>query len=355
MLHASDRAYPNAPGAGSDDGPANLVFLCGVASGGTDIFQNVLNGHPEIFIPGEFPFLFSAAEKFGADVAPAELPELIETLRGLDVYNNFVHHHYRNFMADRQDPVELGPPPGPGPDGRITVSAVFQWLIGVPPGIVWSGNKTPTNSENIDKLRRLFPNARYILIVRDGRDVALSWRRKWGKDELLAADKWRRRLARARELTRDLGDDRLLVVSFEKLLDDLEGTCRKMCDFLGLELSPEMLRFHEHVHKQIDGKPNWGKPLVAGNYGKWRDLPQRKVRRIEEVAHDGLRDWGYEIAYARRSRPLTRVEQLRALVRDIYALVFVGNRFQQDERLRERLKQIALDVNKVLFHRSIRH
>jgi hypothetical protein len=338
-----------------DEGPARLVFLCGVASGGTDIFQNVVNGHPEIFIPGEFPLLFTAAERFGADVAPEEVPDLIAELRRLDVYNNFVHHHHTNFMANRQDPVTLGPPPGPGPDGRVTVSAVYQWLIGVPDGIAWTGNKTPTNSENIDKLRRLFPNARFILIVRDGRDVALSWQRKWGKDPLLAIDKWQRRLARARALTADLGDDRLLVVHFEELLDDLQGTCRKICAFLELELSEEMLHFERHVHKMIDGKPNWGKPLIPGNYGKWRALPRKRVRRFEEVAFTGLRDWSYEIAYASAQRPVRRFERVRGLLRDGYATVFVGNRFQQDDRFRERVKQVALDVKKVLFHRSIRH
>jgi hypothetical protein len=354
MIPSSHPERTHAASGDRDGGPARMVFLCGVASGGTDIFQNVVNGHPQIFVPGEFPFLPAAAERFGGDVAPDEVDDLVAELRRLDVYNNFVHHHYDNFMANRRDPVELGPPPVPGPNGRVSVSAVFQWLMGVPDGIAWTGNKTPNNSENIDKLRRLFPHARFILIVRDGRDVALSWQRKWGKDPLLAIDKWRRRLARARTLSRDFEDD-LLVVRFETLLEDLEGTCRRICDFLELEMSPDMLHFEQHVHKRIDGKPNWGKPLVRGNYGKWRALPPARVRRLEEVAFDELRHWGYEIAYAGGPRPLSRFDRVRGTLRDGYATVFVGNRFQEQERLRERVKQVSLDIHKLVFHRSIRH
>lgn len=336
-------------------GTARLVFLCGVASGGTDLLQNVVNGHPAIFMPGEFPFLAQAADRFGAAVPPEQLDELIAELRRLDEYNTFVHHHYVNFMADRKDPVTLPPPPAPRADGLIATDDVYRWLLGVPAGTAWTGNKTPTNTENMDKLRVLFPASRFIVIVRDARDVALSWRRKWGKDERLAATKWDRRLKRGRELAATMPDD-VLFVRYEDLLDDLESTCRAICAFLDLEYDPVMLTFYERQTKQIDGKPNWGKPLVPGNYGKWRSaFGAAKARRIEELAFEGLVAHGYALEHAAAARPLRRPEQVAGLARDVHATVFVGNRHQQQGRYRERARQILLEVRKLFFRRSIRY
>ncbi len=334
---------------------ARLVFLCGVASGGTDLLQNVVNGHPDVFIPGEFPFLAQAADRFGATVAPDEVDDLIAEFRRLDEYNTFVHHHYVNFMADRKDPVTLGPPPGPGEDGRVVVADVYRWMIGVPPGKAWSGNKTPTNTENMDKLARLFPDCRFVVIVRDARDVALSWRRKWGKDERLAAAKWERRLRRGRELAQEM-PERVLFLRYEDLLDDIETTCRQICTFLELEYTPEMLTFYERVMKKIDGKPNWGKPLVPGNYGKWRAaFSPRQAKRIEELSYEGLIAHGYAVEHATTGQGLRRSEQVRGLARDLHGLLFVGNRHQQQSPLRERGRQVALEVRKLFFRRSIRY
>jgi hypothetical protein len=334
---------------------ARLVFLCGVASGGTDLLQNVVNGHPAIFMPGEFPFLAQAADRFGASVAPEELEDLVSELRRLDEYRTFVNHHYVNFMADRKDPVTLGPPPEARADGRIHVEDVYKWLIGVPEGKQWTGNKTPTNTENMDKLRRLFPECRFIVIVRDVRDVALSWRTKWGKDDLLAASKWERRLKRGRQLAATM-PDHVLFLRYEDLLDDLEATCRQICAFLDLEYTPEMLRFYEQTHKQIAGKPNWGKPLVPGNYGKWRAAyTVAQVRRLEEVAYGGLNAHGYAVERASAPRPLRRWEELRGLGRDAYATLFVGNRHHESGRWRARARKLVFELRKLLFRRSVRY
>lgn len=334
---------------------ARLVFLCGVASGGTDLLQNVVNGHPAVFIPGEFPFLAQAADRFGGSVGPEERDHLIAELRRLDEYNTFVHHHYVNYMANRKDPVTLGPPPGPRSDGRVHVDDVYRWLVGVPHEKAWTGNKTPTNTENMDRLKRLFPDSRFIVIVRDVRDVALSWRRKWGKDDLLAAAKWERRLKRGRELAAAMPDE-VLFLRYEDLLDDLETTCRQICAFLELEWDPEMLTFYERVHKKMTGKPNWGKPIVPGNYGKWRDAySPSQARRLEELGFEGLTAHGYAVEQARGPRPLTRWENARGLTRDVCATLFVGNRHTKSGRLRARGRKLRFEIRKRFFRRSVRY
>ncbi len=325
---------------------AGMVFVCGFPSGGTDLVMSVMNAHPQVFLPGEFPLLPALADQYGAAVDAARFDELIIAMRKLDGYHNFVNHHWRNFAANRRDPIELPDPPSTT-NGQISTTAAYQWLLGVPASAAWTGNKTPDNLQNVARLVRLFPNARFVVIARDVRDIVVSAKRKWGKDELLTAHKWDARMLLGLEQLRDLEPERGVVFKFEELLRDLEATSRRLCEFLGLEWSVNMLSFHEHTTKHIDGKPNWGKPLASENTGKWRSqLRPSSVRRVEEIAFAGMQALGYPPSVAERPAPLTRTERMRGRARDVISTLVVGNRYQQRRRLRSRLNNIVFQVRK---------
>ena len=332
--------------------PDNLVFVCGFPSGGTDLLMSVMNAHPQIFIPGEFPLLPAMARTYGSSVPVADVDRLIADFLRHDGYRNFRNHHWSNFQANRKDEVTLGPLPPADGDGEYSLSVIYRYLLGVPDSVLWTGNKTPSNTEHIEDVRTLFPGARFILIARDVRDVSLSWRRKWGKDEILAAAKWSQRMRIGLDSLAELSDADGLRLSFEQLLDDLPGVCAAICSFLGVAFDAEMLSFHQKTTKVIDGKPNWGKPLVAGNYGKWRGvMSQKMVRRIEEIALPTMIALGYEASAADMHVPVTRWERLRGYGRDAWATIAVHNRYMGDRGLRKRLRNVAFESKKLLSSR----
>lgn len=316
----------------------SLVFIGGFPSGGTDLLKNVLNAHPDVLIAGEFPLLSTLARRYGPSVAPSDAPEALEALRDVDSYGHL-----------RAKPEALLAPV----DGRYAMAQLYRHLL--PGGDVrWLGSKTPSNTENLGPLRALFPGARFILIVRDPRDVALSWGRKWGKDRLLCAAKWNERMLRGREVASGFPEGDVAIVRYEDLLADLESHTRRLCHFLDLPHAPEMLRFDEHVHKRVDGKVNYGRQIVSSNSGGWRSgLSPRAARRIEEVAFDGLIRYGYEVTRAQGPRPLRRWERLRGVIRDAWATVGVGNRASEDQRLRARVHTARFEVEKLLRRRSV--
>jgi hypothetical protein len=300
-----------------------LVFLGGVAAGGTDLLRNVVNAHAEIDMPLEFPFLAQVAAKFGSTVDASRAPDLVLELARADACHNF-----KRVAA-----------PLP-PRREYTAAEIYVHMLGVDPAAVWTGNKTPTNAENIDKLRRLFPDARFIVIARDPRDVALSWRRKWGKAPILAAAKWDRRMRNGLACARRLPASDVLIVRYEDLLADLDGICRRICDFLELGFDDRMLHFDRYVAERIAGKYDIGSP----DRERWRtELDAATVRRIEEIAYEGMRLLGYRPELARDARPLSRVEAIGAAARDAWATVGVGNRAVND---RKRGLRVAFELRK---------
>ena len=121
-----------------------------------------------------------------------------------------------------------------------------------------AGEKTPDYVKCLPLLHSLFPEAKIIHIIRDGRDAALSvldWAtetkgpgkfRLW-RDEPLAvcALWWAEQVRSGLRRGRPLGPSLYHEVSYEELVRDPEQEARDMSRFLGLAYSDQMLRYHE--------------------------------------------------------------------------------------------------------------
>ena len=310
----------------------NLVFLCGFPSSGTDLLKNVMNAHPDICISGEFPFLPHLARQYGATVPGWQAQDAVAALKRIDTYHNL-----------RQPDLVVSPL-----QSEYELAGLYAAMLTDEP-CKWKGNKTPQNTEHVEQLCRLFPKAKFVLIVRDVRDVALSWSRKWGKHKFLCAHKWHARMQRGDALLRGLDDAAFLVIKYENLIVDLERIAIQLCDFLELEFHPGMLDYHTRVQQTVEGKLNYGKALIRDNSNKWRGgLASRQIRRIEEIAFPSLQLFDYPITRAIGYRPLTRIEKGAGYLWDMLALLLVGNRAIEQNRLRHRCKTLIFEWCKLL-------
>ena len=314
---------------------SNLVFLCGFPSSGTDLLKNIVNAHSDIAISGEFPLLPSLAGRYGPLVEAEEVSEVVTALNRCDVYRNFAHD---DFVPS-------------GAAQSYTVAEIYRAMLG-DDAVAWGGNKTPQNTEHIEELNALFPHAKFIVIVRDIRDVALSWHQKWGKDKILCAAKWQSRMQSGYRAAAELGSDRVLFLRYEDLLVGLELIARRICAFLGLDFERCLLDFHTQMTHRMAGKRNYGKALLSHNTAKWRQgLTAREIRRIEEIAYDGLAGFEYPITLATGPRRLTPIEQYRGLARDVIALIVVGNRELENQIGRYKVKTACFELRKLWLRR----
>lgn len=315
---------------------SRLLLVAGFPSGGTDLMKNILNAHPDVFIGGEVPFLSKlSVEDFGdgnAVLTREKIRELQTKIRSSDIYGRVENPAGVDALLD----------------GGVSPSlehAIFE-MVTDKPSLV-RGFKTPQFTEQLETLARLFPSALFLVVIRDIRDVCLSWEKKWGKDKILCSDKWRHRMRAGWEASQNLSESRVLFVSYERILSDTEQVCREVCDFTSLEFSDSMLGHHRFVNPE-DGKINYGKAIVKNNFGKWRTkLSRQQIRRIEEVAFDTMKLFGYEPENAISPRPITGYERYRGLLRDVYAMMFVGNRTMSPlNNLRSRLLNLIIEVKK---------
>lgn len=306
------------------------LFLSGFGSGGTDLTKTILNAHPEIHINDEIPHLGTLRSRgYDSDVALSDendIQKLQLTLRSLDVSNGL-----ENINCSFDEELAQGL--------EISRDAVLRKCFSTSGATIW-GAKAPSDLSDLTSFAELFPEARFLVVTRDVRDVCLSWKRKWGKDVTWCAAKWASRMRAGWERARLLPAERCLFVKFEDLLTGTEATCRKICEFLQLPFSDRMVNHHQYTG-QMRGKINYGRPIKADNMNKWRrELPPRTIRRIEEIAGETMGILGYPVEVATRKRPMTKLEKWRGVLRDSWSMLFVGNRASSANSFTRRLKTI---------------
>src|SRR5215216_6948263 len=164
------------------------------------------------------------------------------------------------------------------------------------------GDKTPHYVHHVDHLLGLWPGARFVVLVRDGRDVALSLRRlPFGPNNAWAAAQWWARGVRAGTRAQDDHPDAVLTVRYEDLAAAPQEEVRRLCAFLGLGYDDDMLAL-EHVDpaRIVPDQAAWFPTLFDGintsAVGRWRREMSRRDRRIfAALAGAELEQLGYEV------------------------------------------------------------
>src|SRR6476661_1578865 len=163
------------------------------------------------------------------------------------------------------------------------------------------GDKTPYYVNHIGEIRRVFPQARIVNMVRDGRDVALSLLRvPFGPSNVwAAAGQWRQAIDAGDRAAAELGDD-LLTVRYEDVVTDPAAVVPAVCGFLGIDYKPEMLAVEETPPDRIAaGQEAWFSELYAGisasSVGKWRrQMAASDAALFGSIAGEQLDRHGYD-------------------------------------------------------------
>jgi len=274
------------------------VIVLGVSRSGTTLLKQMLDRHPNLAIPTESYFLPQLWDRHG------ERPEREAFLADLDRLARI-----RDWGVTRSD-VERRLPAGAA--FAEAIAAIYR-AYAEARGKSRFGDKTPSYMQRLEVLERAFPDGRYLHLVRDGRDAALSFlaltrkpRFNPARPRSLApfAAQWRREIEGARRFGRERVPGRYRELRYEDLVADPEATVRDACEFLALEFDPAMLTYHRAPDAgTLRDHPRLAEPPTPG-LRSWRDqMPPRQVEAFEAIAGDLLSEFGYERAYPRPSAP----------------------------------------------------
>jgi len=200
------------------------------------------------------------------------------------------------------------------PDGYRAFYRLYSTQRGKPR---W-GDKTPMYCKHVNTIRRVLPEARFIHLIRDGRDAALSLRRMWfspGWEIETQASYWRDCIVSARRA--GVGHADYIEVRYEDLILDTRATLERVCAHVNLTYEDAMLRYYERAPQRLrehkgrsraDGTPfltqeqrfqqqqRTTKPPDPTCVFAWKEtMAHEEQRKFQEVAGDLLKELGYEV------------------------------------------------------------
>jgi len=290
------------------------IFIVGAPRSGTTLLRNLLRSHPRLSFPEESHFIPLFYRTYGDPANDREALALGAAILKLQFVRDW------NLGLDAQIFAGLR-------SYADVVSRLFECWAEKEHKPRW-GDKTPQNVLHIPTLVGLFPECKILHIIRDGRDVALSWMRiGFGpKNVYTAAQAWKRYVSAGIQAGKDLPagkglPDNYREVRFELLLLRTEPILEEICTFIGEQFDPRMLAptpLPEPATRRYNLKVAAGDQFQAvmrrqteldrSHREGWKsNMSKRQLATFESVAGELLTELNYPIAAVpRRIGPIER-------------------------------------------------
>jgi hypothetical protein len=254
-----------------------LALLGGHPRSGTTLLEQVLDAHP--------------------DIVSAEETEIFKQ----DAYIPLMRGHpddiamFAGLAAATPDALQ---------QARQNYFRSTELLLGQPLAGRFLIDKNPTYTQIVPALVRIFPETKFLIALRDPRDVVMScFMQNFQLNQVGAAcltlagaveeyaalmNNWQTVKARMA--------NPWLEVRYEDMVEDLESVARKSLDFLGVSWDPKVLGFDEHARKKMVRSPTYAdvtQPVYKRAKGRWRNYQKYLEPHLEKL-EPFVKAFGYE-------------------------------------------------------------
>jgi len=257
-------------------------FIVGCPRSGTTMVQQALNRHSQIIIPPETKYFFSffgrpwkrqvrAVERINSDLGirlPSPAQPVSTFSEGRDYYEEMARQY-----VDRHAHKD----------------------------VAFFGEKTPEHTGQLPRIRRMFPDAKILVLYRDGRDVASSLSRMpWGSPNLYVNFVVWLYYQRVLSEERRAGRPNTYFARYEDIVADPEGEFAGILDFLGADYEPRVAEGHGNREgvpaRELAWKRRALQPITTQRIGAFRrELTDDQIEILERLGREALPSFGYRL------------------------------------------------------------
>lgn len=277
---------------GAKDAP---ILIFGALRSGTSLLSRLLDAHSRISIPFEshlFNQWANRAEAYGDLDQKENKIRLIRDIIRFGVVRDWTPRPNAEEVTDHL--------PGPG---FASVARTFMTCAAHSAGKPRWGEKTPHHTLVQDLVFEAWPEAVVVMIYRDPRDVALSWKnaRFGGNHVVPFAQSWSKYVEACEAVRERLPLNSWCEVYYENLVSDTEQELTRLMSFLGEEFQPNQLQFHSRGGSWKTDQRNemqLRKPVSKDSVWRWKTgLSKREVRLVEAMTGPIMERHGYVRAF----------------------------------------------------------
>lgn len=290
----------------------SAIFIVGNSRSGTSVMARVLGNHPQIFtIVHEIHFFeeLISAEKLHATMSSNVARKLYAEMLAVI---NIGYHSKKDRLsflpeaANREKAIFPRTPANIYKDFLKYSTRKQKKQIPL--------EQTPRYLFYLKEIFEIFPDARVINMIRDPRDILLSQKNKWrvrflghkniplkeslrcwaNYHPLLMSKLWQ---ASINEYEKWANDKRVMMVQFEKFLQDPVRLIKSVCDFISIEYFQDMLKVHE-IGSSIDRYSPSKIGIDKAKMQRWKlkGLRKSEIFICDTINRNRIDRYGYEPA-----------------------------------------------------------
>lgn len=279
------------------------IFILGNPRSGTSLLRIMLHSHPEICIPPESHFFLWLEGKYGdwdIELLEPYLDDLYESTKfetwGIE-RGELTNYLYNNLPETYES---------------LTSLIYKYYALKEQKNPVYWGDKNSLWIQKLDKIKWFYPNAFIVHLIRDGRDVACSYREIHSKNIQTPyapklpisiskiAENWNVNNIYIEEFLKEFPNKQYVQITYEELLISPKSTLKKILKPLGLEIIKVQLEYYLKDKEEIEPEEffNWKEKLVQppdiNNIGKYLHLlSQNEINEFNTIAYQSLLKYDY--------------------------------------------------------------
>ena len=281
-----------------------FIFIVGRPRSGTTLLRTLFDAHPNVAIPPECQFIVNLYPKYGKVINWNENDIL-------DFYNELIHQWLFDTWKIDEEKLKNALLEYKGKTSYATMCKVvyLQYTsLFRKEDILLFGDKNPGYTIYTRLLQEIFPNAKFIHIIRDYRDNFVSIRNV--DFELpfpsMVVQKWKYFYKRF-EKDSKTDTSKYCAINYEALVSNPEKEMKSLCEFTGIKFTDEIFNFHLKKDEFLKAYPpgyiqsyhsSLIKKINTGKIGVWKhELKPYQVKMMDVTAGKVAELAGYKREY----------------------------------------------------------
>jgi len=294
-----------------------LFFILGRPRSGTSLLRTLFDAHPNVKIPPEYPLflLFYQRYKKKRRWSEEDIDSLLDELQIKKISRYLVFDHLQidkevlrsRLLAMRED---------------LNIKDVIK-LINYSSGSLYPkeeitliGDKNPVYTVYANRIIGIYPEARFICIIRDPRDSFVSMRKFEfeATNPFLQASRWKYVIRMFRRMHQKYPGS-FLLIRYEDLVSKPAVRFQEMCNFLEIPFTDKVFAFYKKIDESTAVLPrdvlmkymkSLRDPVNTKKIGLYKkELDKTVIRTFDLVAGKELEKMGYERQYLQTNLRVT--------------------------------------------------
>jgi hypothetical protein len=247
----------------------NYGFIVGTGRCGSTILAQILNNHTQICVPFELQIAFECAHNgnrireifTSGDHVHYSANDFINLIKKTCPYHLDQYFNYQSYLHSLNYPQN---------DVKTFLENFYKEICKSQKKSIFL-EQTPWYGQNLPFLKEIFPDMKVIHIIRDGRDVALSFARSpwWSNDPIHNLESWTSEVEEIRLFCKE-NHDNCIEIRYEDLVCDSKKTVSEATSFLGYKFEKQQLDPSHFIDYMSYFKTKLENTRTSEGFNKWK-------------------------------------------------------------------------------------